>query len=115
MVSPIEAELKIIGNPKFVNPIFLTGRWVSVVVVDPYYFEGGAAGCEWISQPDCNPILSNKKWMILGVDHQITAGSYVTTFKLVLYTPNINIPGGTPYGGCGTEVPPESNPTEPKK
>lgn len=117
MVSPITAELKIIGNPKMVSPIFLTGKWVSIIVIDPYYITEGGGGCEWLSQPTCNPILSNKRWMILGADHQITSGSYVTTLKLTLPTPNVNIPGGTEFGGagCGTEIPTDSEPNPPQK
>ena len=124
MVKGIEAELKIFGDPKYVNPIFYTGRWMSIVVVDPYYFEGGGdfsqagidgGSCTWISEPGCNPILSNKRWMILGVDHQISSGSYVTTFKVRLDVPNVNIPGGQPIGGCGNEFALESEPTPPQK
>jgi len=124
MIKPIEAELKIFGNPKYVNPIFYTGRFMSIVVIDPYYFEGGGdlgqagidgGSCTWIQEPDCNPILSNKRWMILGVDHQINMGSYVTTFKVRLDVPNVNIPAGEPIGGCGNEYPLEASAAEPKK
>lgn len=123
MIKAIEGELKIFGNPKYVNAIFYTGRWMSIVVIDPYYFEEGGGtnasisggSCTWISEPGCNPILSNKKWMILGVDHQISSGSFVTTFKVKLAVPNVNIPGGEPLGGCGNEFADESDSTEPRK
>lgn len=114
-VEAIEAELKVMGDPRWVQPVFLTGKWLSLVVIDPYYLAEDGNGCEWISNPTCNAILSNKKWMIMGVDHQITSGSFVTTFKIQLLTPNVNYPGGAPFGGCGTEVPEESEPTPPRK
>lgn len=104
MIAPIQAELKIIGDPRFVNPLFLTAKWISIVVIDPYYIKkagGDDTGCEWLSKSNCNPILSNKKWMIMGVDHQITSGSYFTTLKVRLDTPGINIDSGEPLGGCG--------------
>lgn len=116
MIAPIQAELKIIGDPRFVNPLFLTAKWVSIVVIDPFYIEkagGDSSGCEWLSTSNCNPILSNKKWMIMGVDHQITSGSYFTTLKVRLDTPGINIDSGNPLGGCGP-APVESSNTNPK-
>ena len=109
MLPAIKGELKIIGDPTFNNPVFLTGKWVSIVVIDPYYIAGmdagGAASCEWLSKPNCNSVLSNKRWMILGADHQIQSGSYVTTLNVQLLTPNINIPADSDLGGdgCGTE------------
>ena len=107
MIAPIQAELKIIGDPRFVNPLYLTAKWVSIVVIDPYYIKkaGGDAegGCAWLAESNCNSILSNKKWMIMGVDHQITSGSYFTTLKVRLDTPGINIGVNEPLGGCGNE------------
>lgn len=114
-VDAVSAELKIMGDPRYVQPVFLTGKWVSLVVIDPYYLDEGGDGCEWISNPTCNAILSNKKWMIMGLDHQITSGSFVTTFKLQLLTPNVNWPGGDTFSGCGTEPLLESEPTPPAK
>jgi hypothetical protein len=118
MVSAIEAELKIMGDPSFVNPIMMTGKSLSLVVIDPYYFEGGNGWSDtgdWLEKPTCNPILSNKRWLIIGTDHQITSGQYFTTFKLRLAAPNIDIDAGETFGGCGTEVPQEATATEPRK
>lgn len=118
MVSAIDAELKIMGDPSFVSPIMLTGKSVSLVVIEPYYFEGGSDWADvgdWLAQPTCNSILSNKNWLILGCDHQITSGQYFTTFKLRLAAPNIDIDAGDTFGGCGTEVPLEATDTEPQK
>ena len=35
----------------------------------------------------CNELLTNKGWWILGADHQIREGRYVTTIKLALPAP----------------------------
>jgi hypothetical protein len=118
VLPAIEAELRIIGDPTLNNPVFLTGKWISIVVIDPYYIAGGESdntSCEWISKPNCNPILSNKKWMILGANHQIQSGSYVTTLKVSLNTPNINISASETLGGdgCGTEQAQEATGGEP--
>lgn len=99
--SGIEAELKIVGDPSFSNPVALRGASISIVVINPYHLD---EGCTWIARPKCNEILSNKRWLILGVDHQIEAGKYNTTIKVKLDAPNQDINQGEPLGGqgCGT-------------
>lgn len=116
-VESIEAELKVMGDPRYSQPLFLTGRWLSLVVIDPYYLQDYTENtpCTWIEKPYCDPILSNKRWMIGGVDHQITSGSYVTTFKLHLFTPNVDWAGGSTLSGCGKRQALESDDTEPRK
>jgi len=98
----LEAELKILGDPsrEFANPVLLAGATISIVMINPYTIEG----CTWISEPKCNEVLSNKKWLILGIDHQIEAGKYNTTIKVKLDTPNADIDQGSTLGGdgCGT-------------
>jgi hypothetical protein len=98
----LEAELKILGDPdeKFANPVLLAGATVSIVMINPYHLDE----CTWISEPKCNEVLSNKKWLILGIDHQIEAGKYNTTIKVKLDTPNADIDQGETLGGegCGT-------------
>ena len=107
--TAISAEIKVFGNPRFVNPVFLTGKWISIVVLEPRYISADTVtggSCEWVSTTNCNPVLSNKKWMITGVDHQITSGSYVTTLKVFLPAPNNEVKDDEPLGGdgCGTEM-----------
>lgn len=102
----IEAELKILGDPKgneasdYSNPLNLAGKTISIVVINPYHIED----CQWISEPKCNEVLSNKNWLILGIDHQISEGQFFTTIKVKLYASNMDIAQGEPLGGagCGT-------------
>lgn len=101
--SGFEAELKIVGDPSFANPVMLRGASISIVVINPYHLD---TDCTWISQPKCNEVLSNKKYLVLGIDHQIEAGKYTTTIKVKLDTPNADINQGEPLGGagCGTFI-----------
>jgi len=111
--TSISAEIKVFGNPRFVNPVYLTTKWISIVVLEPRYIDqdtkvGKGLGdwpCEWVSETNCNVTLSNKKWMIKGVDHQITSGSYVTTISVFLPAPNEEVKANEPLGGkCGKEM-----------
>jgi len=98
VADTISAELKIFGNPHLVNPLFLTAKFISIVVINPYYVNE----CTWISESNCNSILSNKNWIVLGADHQITSGQYVTTLKVSLPAPGINVGKDEPIGGTGS-------------
>ena len=62
---------------------------------------GGDDECTWLQTSTCNTILSNKNYMIKGVNHQIQNGSYTTTFSLFLPGSNIDIDFDQPLGGAG--------------
>lgn len=96
------AQLKIHGNPAYSDPIELIKRTVAIIVINPFHINDQ---CVWITSPNCHPIMSNKKWSIQGVNHQITGGSYVTTLQLFLVQPNKDIDANDVLGGgnCGTE------------
>lgn len=101
--SAIEAELKLIGDPKYDLPINFVGKSVSIIVIDPYYIDE----CSWIAKPICNPILTNKNWLIKGVSHQISEGNFETTLNVCLAAPNTDINRFDPLGGegCGLYTP----------
>jgi len=86
LTAPIEAELKIWGDPRFVHPVQWTGKKVGIIVINPFYIYSGNY-CEWLAGPMCNPVYSDKEYMVLGVNHQIKEGSYQTTLKVVLSNP----------------------------
>jgi hypothetical protein len=101
----IEAELKIIGDPKYIFPITWVSKTLSLIVINPMHLRNQPLvlrdiGCpDWLSQPACNPVFSNKNWMIKGVNHQIKGGSYVTILKLQLAVPNIELSRDSNLGG----------------
>lgn len=96
----IEAELTIMGDPNYCNPIDNLGQTVSIVVLNPLYLQS----CTWIANPRCNHVLSNKNWLVKGVSHQIDSGKFTTTLKVLLAVPNSDLKQGDPLGGmgCGT-------------
>lgn len=102
LTAPFEAELKIHGDPYYSDPIGLISRTLSIVVINPFHVEE----CEWVTVTNCNSILSNKRYLILGLSHQISGGSFVTTIKVQLPTPNTHVDFDEPLGGegCGTET-----------
>lgn len=101
----IEAELRVQGDPSdwLCTPLLGYGKCVSLIVINPFSLEQGSKECpEWnigplpgqcngANQPvcvsSCNEILTNRAWYVMGVDHQIKEGSYVTTLKLTLFAP----------------------------
>lgn len=110
--SPIEAELKITGDPSMVFPIDLYAKTVSLIVINPFHIMSKDVTCGWLSSPMCNPVFSNKNWRITGVNHQIKEGSYVTILKLMLDVPNVQLPPGGRLGGelsGGMKIPYEVN------
>jgi len=91
-IQPITAELRIVGDPSaiFVVHSLFFGRSCSIVAINPFHLKQSGGECpEWLAEPQCNEILSNKNWLCLGTNHSIKEGSYTTTLKLVLYEGSI--------------------------
>lgn len=112
-MNPIEADLKILGDPRpqFVILQGWLSKNVSVVAINPFHISGDSnEGCgEWLAKPGCNNWLSNKSWMVLGMNHSIREGSYTTTMKLKLATPGIEVGHKEPLGGQGSGGPTVKN------
>jgi hypothetical protein len=112
-------------DPNLCSPIFGYGRSISILVTNTFYLNDGpyvdsvttgtgttasvatfttnpygtVSGCPgWatLSHSSCNSPLTNRNWLIKGVDHQIKAGSYVTTYKIILLAPGGDIPAASP-------------------
>ena len=99
-----EADLKIYGDPFWASPLDFISRSVSVLFLNPYTQMKSGDGLEWLAMPKCNATLSNKNYMILGINHQIQNGQFVTTLKLKLNVPNVDGFSGETLGdGCGNE------------
>lgn len=103
-VTPIQATLKILGDPRAKFTQMIQGTSVSIVAINPFHLKGGKnKGCgDWLADPPCNAILSNKNWMVQGVNHSIKEGSYTTTIKIMLGTPGITVNAEMPLGGEGS-------------
>jgi len=100
----LQADLKIMGDPSYSDFLKLIGGYVSIIVINPFRID---EECRWgvaLSESNCNSILSNKNWFILGVDHQIQGGNFTTTLKVSLIEPNRQAGADQSLGGCGTEA-----------
>jgi hypothetical protein len=103
----IEAELRVEGDPSdwMCTPGVLTGcnnqistssgSFVGIIFINPQFLiKGlGVADCPgWATsdpkEPEfrsiCNELLTNKGWLVQGIEHQFKDGSYTTTLKLKL-------------------------------
>lgn len=104
-LEPVEAELRILGDPR---PQFCTidslFRTCAIVAINPFHLTGNNnGGCgDWLAKPGCNEVLSNKGWEVTGIDHAIKEGSYITTLKVRLVVPSIDVGHGDPMGGPGS-------------
>lgn len=103
-LSPIEGELKIFGDPSLVFPIDLVGKTLSLIVINPFHIKNSSYNScgDWLAEPTCNSVFSNKNWQILGVNHQISSGSYVTILKIKLAAPGVELQPEDIVGGKGS-------------
>lgn len=103
-VIPIQATLKILGDPRAKFTEMAQGRSCSIVAINPFHLSGEKNNyCgDWLAAPPCNVILSNKNWIVHGINHSIKEGSYTTTLKLMLGTPGITVDADAPLGGPGS-------------
>lgn len=102
--APIEAELVVLGDEKITKPSLCLFGNVHIVFIDPYYiFEQGGNNCgDWLSQPACNPVLSNKAWLVKNITHRIQDGRFTTTLGVFLGAPGLDFDTGQPLGGPGS-------------
>lgn len=95
--NPVEAELRLIGVTDRDFHSIIQGKTCSIIVVSPFYIQntkGGECG-DFLKKADCHPVFSNSCWVVLGVNHAVQEGSFVTTLKVMLASPGIQIePGG---------------------
>jgi len=106
----ISAEMRIVGDPRpeMVDPTKKGTLTCSIVVINPFHLvkspfaqnQNDNACGDWLAEPGCNPVLTNRAWRIMGVNHIIKEGSYVTTVKLFLEAPGTDIPDDRPTFGA---------------
>jgi len=107
--SQMEADLKILGDPR---PAFCGmpgGRTAAIVAINPFHLGGDGYCGSWLAEPGCNPIMSNKKWRVTGINHTIQSGSYTTTLKMTLQAPEVDIFRYEALGGAGSGGPTVKN------
>jgi hypothetical protein len=104
--QPISAELRIVGNPKLDKILLLIGSTVGIAVVNPFNVTSSTLGCEWrvsggeaLAQSSCNAVLSNKRWVVKGVAHDIREGSFITSLNVYLPAPGQELAPNAPLGG----------------
>lgn len=107
----IAADLVIIGDPTFCPPSLAVGtRNISIVMINPFHLVPSSSSCgEYLSQPPCNAILSNKGWIITSVTHRIEAGVYTTTIGVKLAAPGKSLPADSHLGGWTGGWKPKAN------
>jgi len=115
---PIEAEMKILGNPhrEFIDPQFIFQRTCSVIFINPFSLDKSASAdlCgDWLADPPVNQLLTNKDWFVQGITHTIRDGKYTTTLKLFLPAPGVDMRLNTNMGG-DPNAPKVGDPNAPK-
>jgi hypothetical protein len=95
----IEADLVIIGDPD-IKPLIFWERPISITFINPYHLRGPINRCgDWLVEPACNPVLSNRFWFVKSITHRIEAGKYTTTLRVYLTAPGVDIDTGENLGG----------------
>lgn len=119
--QPIEAELVVLGDESITKPALCLFRNIHIVFFNPYFiFESDSESdpdfdwgdfdepsedidCgEWLAKPACNPVLSNKAWLVRNITHRIQDGKFTTSFSVYLAAPGIELDDGEPIGGRGS-------------
>lgn len=98
----MEAELRIRGDPYLAGVLTTFGKTIALTVINPFHIRGGSTCGDWLAKPGCNPVYSSKAWLIVGVEHSIKEGSYVTNIKLALTVPGSDIDPNDTFGGDGS-------------
>ena len=102
--TEMQADLKILGDPRPAFCQMAGTQTVSIIAINPFHLGGDGCG-SWLAEPGCNPIMSNKRWMVQGFNHSIQSGSYTTTLKLTLQIPGVDAYRSEPLGGEGSGGP----------
>jgi hypothetical protein len=109
MIGAIEADLRVQGDPSswLCTPIDGYGRSVGIIFINPFFLiddpnspvkdcpnwfaNDGLGADDPYSASTINKLLTNKGWYVMGADHQIKDGQYITTLKLKLLAPGAEL------------------------
>lgn len=98
----IDAELKIIGDVRYVSPSVCYSGNITILVVNPFYNQQ----CKWITKSNLNSALTSSLWRIFGVSHSVSEAAFITTLKLKLFTPNISVDADKIVNGFDLQIKP---------
>jgi hypothetical protein len=96
----IEADLVIVGDPTLLPPS--EGIWIrnlAIVFINPFHIMKKGTCGEWLAQPECNEVLSNKAWICKKITHKISPGHYTTTISVFLAASGVDLSTCEPIGG----------------
>jgi hypothetical protein len=102
---PISADLRVQGDPSFDTPVLLQGHFVSIVYINPMNIGKVGGPVPTFGETDflangCQKELSNTKWIVWKVFHEIKEGSFTTTLKVRLAAPGLEIGRDLPIGAA---------------
>lgn len=80
--APIEADLVIEGDPRYIDPLSLQAINIGIIYLNPFAVRNNGGDCDWIAYPNVNEFFSRTNYLVQGVSHQIDTGGYRTTLKL---------------------------------
>lgn len=96
---PLQADLVITGDPKYM-PLTHLARNITIIFINPFHIiPNSTSNCgEWLAEPSCNNVLTNRGWFIQSINHKIQEGNFTTTLNLFLPTPEAYLDKGIPHG-----------------
>lgn len=104
----ISADLVVVGDPRLPRPSLGIRRNLHVVFLNPYYiferriFNAKIPGAgDWLADPPCNNVLTNRAWMVQNINHRISDGKFVTTLRIFLAAPGVDLDPGSSKGFLG--------------
>jgi hypothetical protein len=96
----VEADITIVGDPTILPPSeAMFSKNMTIIVVNPYFMRRNSSDTlEWLANPVCNEVLSNKGWLCKSIVHKIEAGRYTTTIGVYLTAGGVDAPPKSPLG-----------------
>jgi hypothetical protein len=83
-IIPIKATMEVIGDPYYAGVLnMIQKNLIQVIFLNPFCLKqkGIDGNCEFLAEPPVNQVFSGI-YMIQGCSHNITKGSFTTTFEL---------------------------------
>lgn len=83
-IIPIKATMEVIGDPYYAGVLnMIQKQLIQVIFLNPFCLKqkGIDQDCELLAEPPVNQVFSGI-YMIMGCSHNITKGSFTTTFEL---------------------------------